>query len=145
MLEVLKGFGFLRIVGLFLLGMIPSYVFLTLRFSYTLPTQPCGTKGHQLLLMASSGSGLTTTVRFSLSETNLKALYIPYGTHMDETPWEAMGQFLSISRPVWGEAFSVSPTPSCDAPLVSNNAMYRFVFQACLRNADSLAGFVATK
>jgi hypothetical protein len=102
MLETVKSFGIPRIVGLFLLGMIPSYIFLTFRFSYTLPTLPCGTKGHQLMLMAASGSGLTTTVRFSLSETNLKALYIPYSTHRNETPWEAMGNLLSIYRPVWG-------------------------------------------
>lgn len=89
-------------IALFLLGMVPS-LFLTMRFSYTLPLLPCGNRGHQLFLLGYSGSGLTTTVRFSLSETNLKALYIPYSVHLNETPWKAIGHLLSIYPPVWGK------------------------------------------
>ena len=101
-MQALRQVGIVRVVVLFLLGMVPSYVFLSIRYTYTLPTQPCGTKGHQLLLLAASGSGLTTTVRYSLSETSLKALYIPYANYRNQTPWETIGNLLSIYKPVWG-------------------------------------------
>ena len=86
-----------RVCGLFLLGLLPTYFYLILRTKPTLPdADTCPTKGHLMLIVAPSGSGLTTTVRYTLADSGLKVIFIAQPGDQTVSPWVSLAEQMSL-------------------------------------------------